>query len=102
MMNISRNIICVLDQRCNTGWSPVNVLKQFTVNFGLKHDKLLYNTVTPALQTSTVVIMNRFLGSDPCLLVHVYKPYLMVLQIFYDLRGIFPSPAGARKNASNE
>ena len=67
MMNISHNIICVLDQLCNIGWSPVNFLKQFKVNFGLRRDNT-YNTVTPALQTPTVVIIwTGFL-----VLIHVY------------------------------
>ena len=67
MMNIPNNIICVLDQLCNNGWSPVNVLKQFKVNFGLRNDNT-YNIVTPALQTPTVVIIwTGFL-----VLIHVY------------------------------
>ena len=68
-MNIPHSITCVLDQLCNISWSPVNVLKQFKVNFGLRRDNT-YNIVTPAIQTPTGVITCIWTGF--LVLIHVY------------------------------
>ena len=58
IMNIFHNIICVLDQLCNIGWSLENALTQLKVIHVAQSN--------PVLQTPTVVIMDSFLGPDSC------------------------------------
>ena len=57
IMNIFHDIICVLDQLCNIGWS----LTQLEVIHVAQSNPTLH------VQTPTVVIMDSFLGPDSCI-----------------------------------